>query len=130
MQQMYMYYYGMYGGFNPMLNPQYPGMNNYMNPYSNYSQSNSNKNPPQPGVPNLPMPPINSMGPMNPLSMGINPMTGMPGGYNPMGAPGMGAPGMGAPGMGSMMGMPNLGPGMKNSLLPTPQMPKQNKLPD
>lgn len=85
MQQMYMYYYGIYGGFNPMMNPQYPGMNNFMNPYANFSQPpNAAKNPGQPGAPNMPMLHINSMGSVNPLSMGINPMGGMPG-YPPMG---------------------------------------------
>jgi hypothetical protein len=93
-QQMYMYYYGMYGGFNPIMNPQYSGINNFMNPYSSFSQpSTAGKNLGQPGGPNMPMLPINSMGSVNPLSMGINPMGGISG-YSPMS------------GMGGMMGMP------------------------
>ena len=116
MQQMYMYYYGsMYSGFNPMMNHQYPGMNNFMNPYPNYpSPSNSGKNGPQ-SAPNPTMPSIASMGSINPMSMGMNPMTAMPG-YNPI-----------APGMG--MGMPNSAANnLKGNLMPNPQLPKQNKL--
>jgi len=119
MQQMYMYYYGIYGGFNPMMNPQYPGMNNFMNPYANFPQPpNTGKNSGQTGVPNMPMLPINSMGSVNPLSMGINPMGGMPG-YPPIG------------GMGAMMGLPPVlgANAAKNNNVPaTNPSNKQSKL--
>ena len=112
---MYMYYYGMYGGFNPMMNPQYAGINNFMNPYANFSQpQNPGKAPGQPGAPNMPMLSINSMGSVNPLSMGINPMGGIPG-YPPIGG---------------MMGMPPVmsgGPPKPNNLVGN-QAAKLNKL--
>ncbi len=59
-QQMYMYYYGMYG-LNPMFNP------GYMNPY--------------PGPMGMPMGPMGPMGPLGPMSS-MNPL-GPIGSYPP-----------------------------------------------
>jgi hypothetical protein len=68
-QQMYMYYYGMYG-LNPMFNP------GFMNHYGAYGQmpgkptnSPSNSMPPM-GMPMPPMPPMGPMGPMPPMPIG------------------------------------------------------------
>lgn len=66
-----------------MINPQYPGMNNFMNHYTNYPHPpNTVKTATQHGVANMPMLP--TMGSVNPFSMGMNHMGGMPG-YPPMG---------------------------------------------
>jgi hypothetical protein len=88
MQQMYMYYYGMYGGFNPMMNPQYLGMN----PYTSFGgMQNTNKGISQPGgnPTNNPMNGLNQLNPlgqMNPMAQNINLLGGLPslGPMNPM----------------------------------------------
>ena len=59
-QQMYMYYYGMYG-LNPMFNP------GYMNPYGTYGQMPT-KSAPGPGPMGMPMGPMGPMSSLSPLA--------------------------------------------------------------
>lgn len=76
-QQMYMYYYGMYG-MNPMFNP------GFMNPYGAYGQMPNGKSATGGSAPMPPMGMPMPMGPMGPMPpLGMPPLGPMAPGFPP-----------------------------------------------